>query len=177
MAFDLYYDYVGLQAGGNCWGSMEKVGKYGSSAMCNYPCPNGKDICGGKASNTIFKLGYQKDFLCSIEQKFDELDENDNVNYGNGGVLTNPTGDGERFVWTPRVEGDPFNMTAVRSKSGTVKGFKTFSDNPYYKSGLRFITWYEEDGTKEMIANGVKYIGVKDYGIEEIKEIETEVSS
>lgn len=132
LAFVKNYMYAGLQAGGKCWGSRDKIGKYGSSGNCNYKCPNGKDTCGGKSSNTIFKLAYQKDFLCSIVQKFDEVSSNGDVRYGNGGVLTNPSGDGERFVWSPRVEGEPFNMTAVRSKSGTVKGFKTFSDNPYY---------------------------------------------
>jgi hypothetical protein len=65
--------------------------------------------------------------------------------YGNGGNVTNPSNDGERFVWTPRVEGEPFNMTAVRSKSGIVKGFKTFSDNPYYNRGIKIITWYQKD--------------------------------
>jgi hypothetical protein len=86
--------------------------------------------------------------------------------YGNGGVLTNPSDDGERFVWTPRVEGEPFNMTAIRSKEGIVKGFKTFTDNPFYKKGLKIITWYEEDGEKELNANGIRYLGVEAYGIE-----------
>jgi len=95
MAFEKNYMYAGLQAGGKCWGSRKKIGKYGSSTQCNYMCPNGKDTCGGKHSNTIFKLAYQKDFLCSIEQKFDEFDSNGKVKYGNGGVLTNPRGDGE----------------------------------------------------------------------------------
>jgi hypothetical protein len=71
LAFDQNYDYVGLQAGGKCWGSMNLIGKYGSSTQCNYKCPNGRDNCGGKSSNTIYKLDYQKDFLCSITQKFD----------------------------------------------------------------------------------------------------------
>jgi len=176
LAFDNNFIYAGLQAGGKCWGSSGKIGKHGSSNDCNYPCPDGKDTCGGKHSNTIIKLSYQKDFLCSIEQKFDELKSNGDINYGNGGVLTNPSDDGERFTWTPRVEGEPFNMTAIRSKSGTVKGFKTFSDNPYYNDGLKFITWYEADGEKEMDANGVKYFGVDSYSIEGDNKIEVRVA-
>jgi hypothetical protein len=117
------------------------IGKYGTSAKCNYKCPNGFDYCGGKSVNNIFRLEYQKDHICSIEQKFDEMDSNGKVMVGNGGNLTNPIGDGERFVWSPRVEGDPFNLTAIRSKSGVVKGFKTFTDNPLYEDGLKFITW------------------------------------
>ena len=172
LAFDSGYQYAGLQAGGKCSGSNLKIGKYGESSQCNYKCPNGKDTCGGKHENTVYKLDYQKDFLCSIDQKFDEIDLAGKVMFGNGGVLTNPSGDGEQFVWTPRVEGDPFNMTAVRSKSGTVKGFKVFSDNPYYKSGLTFITWYQEDNKKEMSANGVYFVGVDSYAIEKIEAIE-----
>jgi hypothetical protein len=97
--------------------------------------------------------------------------------HGNGGVLTNPSGDGERLVWTPRVEGTPFNMTAVRAKSGTVKGFKTFSDNPYWNKGLKFISWHADlNGKKEMKAEGFnKYKSVNSYGVEKLKDIEVKV--
>jgi hypothetical protein len=69
------------------------------------------------------------------------------------------------------VEGEPFNMTAVRSKSGTVKGFKIFSDNPFYSQGMKFITWYEKDGKKEMEANGVFFESVSKYGVEKLRDV------
>ena len=132
LSFNAGYGYAGLSDGGKCWGSSAKIGKYGESTQCNYPCPDGKKICGGKHAITAFKLDYEKDKFCGVSKKFDELYEDGSTNFGNGGVMTNPSGDGEVFVWTPRVEGDPFNMIVVRSKSGAVKGFKLLEDNPYY---------------------------------------------
>jgi hypothetical protein len=164
LAFNNNYQYVGLQAGGQCWGSNDKIGKYGSSDKCNYKCPDGMDICGGKGVNTIYRLAYGKDKLCSIKQKFDELDKNGVIQYGNGGELTNPNGDGELFLWTPRVEGDPFYLSAVRTKDGEVKGFKTFSDNPFYSSGLKFLTWDASTGKLEGL--GFTYKTVNDYSVE-----------
>lgn len=170
LAFDNHYTYAGIQGGGICWGSSLQIGKYGSSTKCNYPCPSGNKICGGKGANSIFKLDYEKDDFCNANQKFDEMKSNGKVSYGNGGVLSNDAGDGEQFTWTPRVEGDGFNMTAVRSKDGTVKGFKTFSDNPYYNDGLKFLQWNEEEGT--LTATGVSYTAVSKYAVEKIPTIE-----
>lgn len=130
-AFDGGYTYAGLQEGGFCWGSKVQIGKYGESDKCNYKCPDGKTTCGGKGANTAFKIDYLKDKLCDVDWLFEELADDGSVNFGNGGRLRNPSKDGERFFWAPRVEGDPFNMTAVRSKSGDVKGFKLFPDNPF----------------------------------------------
>ena len=106
-------------------------------------------MCGGKGLNTIYKMEYTKDSFCSITQRFEELDSDGKVQPGNGGILTNPTGDGEQFVWTPRVEGDPFNMTAVRSKTGDMKGFRTFYDNPFAPDGLIYLSWNEETSILE----------------------------
>lgn len=78
-------------------------------------------------------MDYEKDKLCDFYSKFDELREDGTVNYGNGGELSNPSGDGEVFVWEPRVEGHPFELIAVRSKSGYVKGFKLLEGNPFYR--------------------------------------------
>jgi hypothetical protein len=41
IAFEKNYQYVGLQAGGKCWGSSKLIGKYGKTEKCNYKCPNG----------------------------------------------------------------------------------------------------------------------------------------
>ena len=169
LAFEKGYIYAGLSDGGKCWGATKKIGKFGESSKCNYPCPNGKDTCGGKHAITAFMMDYQKDNLCGFEQKFDELRSDGSTNYGNGGVLSNPSGDGETFVWTPRVEGDPFNMIAVRSKSGSVKGFKLLQDNPYYSS-FKFLSWNEAEGKLE--ANGVVYSAVAEYQEEKLVEIE-----
>lgn len=94
------------------------------------------------------------------------------TNFGNGGVMSNPSGDGEVFVWTPRVEGDPFNMISVRSKSGAIKGFKLLEDNPYY-SQFKFLSWNEAEG--KLSANGVVYSAVAEYEEEKLVDIETVV--
>ena len=100
------------------------------------------------------------------------MKEDGSTNFGNGGVLSNPSGDGELFVWTPRVEGDPFNMVCVRSKSGAVKGFKLLEDNPYY-SQFKFLSWNEAEG--KLVANGVVYSAVAEYEEEKLVSVETVV--
>jgi hypothetical protein len=42
LSFNAGYAYAGLSDGGKCWGSSDKIGKYGQSTQCNYPCPDGK---------------------------------------------------------------------------------------------------------------------------------------
>lgn len=169
IAFDNGYQYAGLSDGGLCWGSNDKIGKYGESSKCNYLCPNGEDTCGGLFAITAYKLDYGKDRFCGINQKFDEINADGTTNWGNGGVMTNPSGDGEYFTWTPRIEGDSFNMVAVRSKSGVIKGFKLFEDNPFYQD-IKFLSWNERESTLE--ANGVTYKAVKKYGEEDLTPYE-----
>lgn len=106
------------------------IGKYGVSANCNYKCQDG-NVCGGKNQNTIYRLDYTKDKLCSASQKFEKVDSDGVIVYGAGITLLNPSGDGQNFVFNS-TEGDSFNVTIVRNREGVVKGFKTFEDNPMY---------------------------------------------
>lgn len=142
-----------------CYGSNLKIGKYGTSSKCNYKCSNGKDNCGGANQNTVYRLDYVKDKLCSVEQKFDRLDENGAIMYGYGGMLTNPSGDGENFVIVP-VDGEPIELTVVRTREGTVKGFKVSESSELYAAGITFFSYYEEDGYSELFVNGTTFISV-----------------
>ena len=95
LAFENHYIYAGLQDGGYCWGANHKIGKYGVSNLCNMKFPNDDQIYGGKFANTAFKFPFSKDKFCGADMKFDEMKPTGETNWGNGGILTNPSGDGE----------------------------------------------------------------------------------
>lgn len=162
MAFNKFYQYAGIKAGYMCYGSNKKIGKFGTSSKCNYKCANGKDNCGGASQNSAYRLDYVKDRLCSIEQKYEMTDANGAIVYGRGGELTNPSGDGENFVIVPdSAEGEIMELVVVRTREGTIKGFKVTDENSTaYESGFTFLSYYEEDGYSELFANGVTYISV-----------------
>lgn len=124
LAFDNSYLYAGLNAGKKCFGSNLNFGKYGTSDICNYKCKDDKSTCGGKDANTVYLLDYTKDKLCGFSSKFDEVDDFGVIIYGEGGILSNPSGDGEVFIWSPRMVEEPeITLYAIRSRDGVVKGF------------------------------------------------------
>jgi hypothetical protein len=140
MAFEAGYRYAAITKGNKCYGAADFIGKYGQSTSCNYPCKEGKGPCGGKQSSSVFRLDYSKDHLCSLNEKFDELDDYFNIVYGKGGTLTNPSGDGEIMLWTERGTNKTTILQTVRSHDGTVKGFVNVFDGSF----VQYNGWSDE---------------------------------
>jgi len=66
------FDYVGLQAGGQCFCGDEYFGKHGQSDSCNMLCSNGGGECGGSQSNSIYKHLEYPSAAC-ISQSFETV--------------------------------------------------------------------------------------------------------
>jgi hypothetical protein len=90
----------------------------------------------------MYRLIYLKNKLCSANIRFSELDISGNEMPDSKGELTNPSGDGQNFVWSfGEVFAESFKLDALRNKHGEVQGFKTGEDCPYLEDGLTFLKW------------------------------------
>jgi hypothetical protein len=129
------YQYAGIQAGSQCWGSSRIVGKHGQKDDCTYKCSNGQE-CGGQYSNTVYKFAFTMDELCSGEKL---LEMTRMVAYNTDIIpfaqasLANPSGDGVTFVMEDKA-GTSWEMEAVRQSDGSIRGFKVGEECPYYES-------------------------------------------
>ena len=79
--------------------------------------------------------------------------------------MTNPSGDGENFYWDPRADENTLypkvELKAVRSRAGSLKGFKTLDGNS-------FVTYSDESGDISLNFGSYKFISVEDYTPEPI---------
>lgn len=143
LVFDNFYLYGGIKNGSECWGSNQLTGKYGEVDIeqCNLRCSDGLR-CGGVKVNSVYRLIYEKNKLCSAKIKFNELDINGKELAESKGELQNPSGDGQNFVWSfGEAFAESFKLDALRNKKGEVLGFKTGEDCPYLEDGLTFLEW------------------------------------
>ena len=75
--------------------------------------------------------------------------------------MTNPSGDGETFIYHPREWNSPYlSLRAIRSHSGVVKGFKSTSG--------KFFQLSEESGHLKLNGESITLISVSEYAEEPI---------
>jgi hypothetical protein len=122
LAFDNFYLYAGLQNGTVCMASNKLTGKYGevNKNQCNLKCKDGSQ-CGGNMTNSHYRLSYEKNKLCDANIIFNELDIYGDILPNSKGALTNPSGDGQKFIWSfGKVFAESFTLDALRNSYGVV---------------------------------------------------------